>query len=43
MEENGLRADKTTFTESKMATALDGGRMLIAIDEIDDSGLAERE
>ncbi|AEM58185.1 chemotaxis protein CheY [Haloarcula hispanica N601] len=42
-QSKGLRADETTFTESKMVTALDGGRMLIAVDEIDDSGLAERE
>ncbi|EMA33523.1 response regulator [Haloarcula japonica] len=42
-QSEGLRADETTFTESKMVTALDGGRMLIAVDEIDDSGLAEQE
>ncbi|MFY4812832.1 response regulator [Haloarcula sp. AONF1] len=42
-QSKGLRADETTFTESKMVTALDGGRMLIAVDEIDDSGLAEQE
>jgi PAS domain S-box-containing protein len=42
-QSEGLRADETTFTESKLVTALDGGRMLIAVDEIDDSGLAEQE
>ncbi len=37
-QSKGLRADETTFTESKMVTALEDGRMLIAVDEIDDSG-----
>lgn len=31
----GLRADGSTFTESKMVTALDDGRMLIAVSELD--------
>ena len=31
----GLRADGSTFTESKMVTALDDGRLLIAVSEID--------
>jgi PAS domain S-box-containing protein len=29
----GLRADDTTFTESKMVTAIDDGRLLIAVSE----------
>jgi PAS domain S-box-containing protein len=32
----GLRADGSTFTESKMVTALDDGRLLIAVSELDD-------
>jgi PAS domain S-box-containing protein len=32
----GLRADGTTFTESKMVTAMDDGRLLIAVDEATD-------
>ena len=36
----GLRADGTTFTESKMVTALDDGRLLIAVSELED-GSAE--
>jgi PAS domain S-box-containing protein len=32
----GLRADGSTFTESKMVTALDDGRLLIAVSEIDE-------
>lgn len=35
----GLRSDGSTFTESKMVTALDDGRLLIAVSEFDDSGL----
>ena len=35
----GLRADGSTFTESKMVTALDDGRLLIAVSELDDSDL----
>ncbi|WP_049986886.1 response regulator [Halobellus rufus] len=35
----GLRSDGSTFTESKMVTALDDGRLLIAVSELDDSGL----
>ncbi|RLM57324.1 response regulator [Halobellus sp. Atlit-31R] len=31
----GLRADGSTFTESKMVTALDDGRLLIAVSEIE--------
>jgi len=31
----GLRADGSTFTESKMVTALDDGRMLIAVSALD--------
>jgi CheY-like chemotaxis protein len=32
----GLRSDGSRFTESKMVTALDDGRLLIAVSEIDD-------
>ena len=32
----GLRADGSTFTESKLVTALDDGRLLIAVSELDD-------
>lgn len=32
----GLRSDGSTFTESKMVTALDDGRLLIAVTEVDD-------
>ena len=32
----GLRSDGTTFTESKMVTALDDGRLLIAVSKFDD-------
>jgi len=32
----GLRSDGTTFTESKMVTALDDGRLLIAVSEYED-------
>jgi PAS domain S-box-containing protein len=32
----GLRADGSTFTESKMVTAMDDGRLLIAVDEATD-------
>lgn len=32
----GVRADGTTFTESKLVTALDDGRLLIAVEESDD-------
>jgi len=32
----GLRADGTTFTESKMVTALDDGRLLIAVSDVDE-------
>jgi PAS domain S-box-containing protein len=35
----GLRSDGSTFTESKLVTALDDGRLLIAVSELDDSGL----
>ena len=39
----GLRADGSTFTESKMVTALDDERLLIAVSEIDDgTGRPER-
>lgn len=31
----GLRADGSTFTESKMVTALDDGRLLITVSELD--------
>jgi PAS domain S-box-containing protein len=37
----GLRADGSTFTESKLVTALDDGRLLITVSEIDDAGLAD--
>lgn len=33
----GLRADGSTFTESKMVTALDDGRLLIAVSELDET------
>lgn len=36
----GLRADDSRFTESKLVTALDDGRLLIAVSELDDSPLA---
>jgi len=39
----GLRSDGSTFTESKMVTALDDGRLLIAVSELDDSGLGAAE
>jgi PAS domain S-box-containing protein len=39
----GLRSDGSTFTESKMVTALDDGRLLIAVSELDDSGLGAVE
>lgn len=39
-QSEGLRADETTFRESKMVTALDDGRLLIAVDELDGTGLA---
>ncbi|QCC47304.1 response regulator [Halobellus limi] len=39
----GLRSDGSTFTESKMVTALDDGRLLIAVSELDDSKLASEE
>ncbi|EMA11341.1 PAS fold-containing protein [Haloarcula vallismortis] len=42
-QSKGLRADETTVTESKMVTALEGGRIVVAVDEIDDSGLAEHK
>jgi PAS domain S-box-containing protein len=37
----GLRSDDSRFTESKLVTALDDGRLLIAVSELDDSPLAE--
>ena len=37
----GLRNDNSTFTESKMVTAMDDGRLLIAVSEFDDSRLAD--
>jgi PAS domain S-box-containing protein len=42
-QSEGLRSDESTFTESKMVTALDDGRLLIAVSEIDDSRLTEGE
>ncbi len=39
----GLRADDSTFTESKMVTATEDGRLLIAVSELDDSTLDTRE
>ncbi|SEV98872.1 response regulator [Halobacterium jilantaiense] len=33
----GLRADGSTFTESKLVSALDGGRLLIAVSELGDA------
>ena len=39
----GLRSDGSTFTESKMVTALDDGRLLIAVSELDDSKLGPEE
>lgn len=35
----GLRSDGSTFTESKMVTALDDDRLLIAVAELDESGV----
>lgn len=35
----GLRSDGSTFTESKMVTALDDGRLLIAVSQLDDTTL----
>ena len=32
----GLRADGSTFTESKMVTSLDDGRLLIAVSDVSD-------
>jgi CheY-like chemotaxis protein len=40
-QSEGLRADGTTFRESKMVTALDDGRLLIAVSEIDDGQIAD--
>jgi PAS domain S-box-containing protein len=34
----GLRSDGSTFTESKLVTALDDGRLLIAVSDVDGSG-----
>jgi PAS domain S-box-containing protein len=42
-QSEGLRADETTFRESKMVTALDDGRLLIAVDELGDPGLASSD
>ena len=39
----GLREDASTFTESKMVTAMDDGRLLIAVSEFDDDALADEE
>lgn len=39
----GLREDDSTFTESKMVTAMDDGRLLIAVSEFDDAELASEE
>lgn len=39
----GLREDNSTFTESKMVAAMDDGRLLIAVSELDDSDLANEE
>jgi PAS domain S-box-containing protein len=39
----GLRADDSTFTESKMVTAMDDGRLLIAVSEFDDTELIAEE
>jgi len=36
----GFRADGSTFTESKRVTALDDGRLLIAVSELDDAAVA---
>ena len=39
----GLRSDGSTFTESKLVTALDDGRLLIAVSELDDAELGEAD
>lgn len=39
----GLRADGSTFTESKMVTALDDGRLLIAVSEATDAERDQQE
>lgn len=39
----GLREDDSTFTESKMVTAMDDGRLLIAVSEFDDAELVDEE
>ncbi len=36
-QSEGLRSDETTFRESKMVTALDENRLLIAVSAIDDA------
>lgn len=36
-QSKGLRADDSTFTESKMVTAMDDGRLLIAVSERDET------
>lgn len=42
-QSKGLRSDGSTFTESKLVTALDDGRMLIAVSEIDERALDTEE
>jgi len=37
-QSEGLRADGSRFTESKMVRSLDDGRLLIAVSEIEDNG-----
>ncbi|MFC7019825.1 MULTISPECIES: response regulator [Haloarcula] len=38
----GLRSDDSRFTESKLVTALDDGRLLIAVSELDDSTIRKQ-
>ncbi|SFR63622.1 response regulator [Halogeometricum limi] len=42
-QSRGKRADGSTFTESKLVTALDDRRLLIAVTELDDSDLASAD
>lgn len=42
-QSEGLRADESTFTESKMVTAMDDGRLLIAVSAIDNPELGSEE
>jgi PAS domain S-box-containing protein len=42
-QSRGLREDDSTFTESKMVSAMDDGSLLIAVSELDDSELSDEE